>query len=55
VSTFAGRGLAQLEDQMCDFGVNGLSDNTSPDRVDALVWEISELFAPRPMPRVRML
>ena len=46
---------AELEDQMCDFGVNGLSDNTSPDRLDALVWAVTELTTPRPMPRVRML
>jgi len=48
--------FAELEDQMCDFGVNGLSDNISPDRVDALVWAVTELTAPaRPQPRVRML
>ena len=47
---------AELEDQMCDFGVNGLSDNTSPDRLDALVWAVTELTTPaRPQPRVRML
>ena len=38
---------AELEDQMCDFGVNGLSDNTSPDRLDALVWAVTELTTPR--------
>jgi len=48
--------MTELEDQMCDFGPGGLSDNTSPDRVDALVWAVSELITPaRPQPRVRML
>jgi len=47
---------AELEDQMCDFGTDGrLSSGGSPDRLDALVWAISELTAPRPMPRVRVL
>ena len=39
----AGR-FAELEDEMCDFGPNGLSDNRSPDRLDALVWAVSELM-----------
>jgi phage terminase large subunit-like protein len=30
--------LQALEDQMCDFGINGLSSGGSPDRLDALVW-----------------
>ncbi|WP_378943692.1 DNA-packaging protein [Mesorhizobium sp. ANAO-SY3R2] len=38
----AGRFTA-LEDEMCDFGPNGLSNGRSPDRVDALVWAIGEL------------
>jgi len=33
----------QLEDQMCDFGPDGLSSGQSPDRLDALVWAISVL------------
>ncbi len=33
-----------LENQMCDFGPEGLSEGRSPDRVDALVWALSELF-----------
>ena len=45
-----------LEDEMCDFGVSGLSSGRSPDRVDALVWAISSLaLAPRGEPRVRGL
>jgi phage terminase large subunit-like protein len=38
-----GRPLRALEDQMCDFGVGGLSDGGSPDRVDALVWAVTAL------------
>ena len=34
--------LAQLEDQMCRFTSSGLADG-SPDRVDALVWALTEL------------
>ena len=48
--------LPELEDEMCDFGLDGLSDGRSPDRLDALVWAISELaLAPRAEPRVRRL
>jgi phage terminase large subunit-like protein len=32
-----------LEDEMCDFGVNGLSSGASPDRLDALVWAITAM------------
>jgi phage terminase large subunit-like protein len=39
----AGR-FPQLEDEMCDFGPNGLSENRSPDRLDALVWAVTELM-----------
>ncbi len=49
-------GFASLEDEMCDFGLNGLSSGRSPDRLDALVWAISHLtFGARPGPRVRSL
>ncbi len=34
----------KLEDQMCDFGRNGLSSGQSPDRLDALVWAVTELL-----------
>ena len=49
----AGR-FAELEDELCDFGPSGLSNGRSPDRVDALVWAISELM-PRwsASPRIR--
>jgi len=33
-----------LEDEMCDFGVDGLSSGRSPDRLDALVWALTELM-----------
>lgn len=48
--------FAALEDEMCDFGVGGLSSGRSPDRLDALVWAISSLaFSPHGEPRVRGL
>lgn len=44
-----------LEDEMCDFGPEGLSSGRSPDRLDALVWAVTHLaLGPRaPAPRVR--
>lgn len=46
----------ELEDQMADFGRDGLSGGASPDRVDALVWAISELMLRGGVPpRVRKL
>jgi phage terminase large subunit-like protein len=45
-----------LEDEMCDFGLNGLSSGHSPDRLDAMVWAVAHLtFAASPGPRMRML
>ena len=44
-----------LEDEMCDFGMSGLSSGASPDRLDALVWAVTELFTRGVGPRVRML
>ena len=45
-----------LEDQMCDFGPDGLSSGASPDRLDALVWALTELvLARRGEPQIRML
>jgi phage terminase large subunit-like protein len=45
-----------LEDEMCDFAVDGLSSGRSPDRVDALVWAITALtFGAKDGPRVRGL
>lgn len=48
--------LPRLEDEMCDFGLDGLSDGRSPDRLDALVWALGELaLRPAREPRVRRL
>ena len=48
--------LAELEDEMCDFGVDGLSSGRSPDRLDALVWAVTELAQrPASAPRVRAM
>jgi len=45
-----------LEDEMCDFGIDGLSSGRSPDRLDALVWAVSALsFGAKRGPRVRGL
>jgi phage terminase large subunit-like protein len=41
---------------MCDFGLAGLSSGRSPDRLDALVWALTELMlGPRAEPRLRVL
>jgi phage terminase large subunit-like protein len=46
--------FAALEDEMCDFGLDGLSSGRSPDRLDALVWALTALsFGARAEPRVR--
>ena len=43
-----------LEDEMCDFGPNGLSSGRSPDRLDALVWALAAVMLTREgKPRVR--
>ncbi len=39
----AGR-FAELEDQMCDFGPDGLSSGRAPDRLGALVWALTALL-----------
>jgi phage terminase large subunit-like protein len=50
------RRFPALEDEMCDFGPNGLSDNRSPDRLDALVWAVSELMPDwGAVPKVRQI
>jgi phage terminase large subunit-like protein len=49
----AGR-FIELEDQMCDFGPDGLSSGRSPDRLDALVWALTALVLDgQGEPRVR--
>ena len=46
--------FAALEDQMCDFGPEGLSSGRSPDRLDALVWALTALLLEgQSEPRVR--
>jgi phage terminase large subunit-like protein len=51
-----GRPLVELEDQMCNFGLDGLASGRSPDRLDALVWAVTELTArPWQGPRIRRL
>jgi phage terminase large subunit-like protein len=46
----------ELEDQMCDFGPDGLSGGGSPDRLDALVWALTELMLREAgEPRIRRL
>jgi phage terminase large subunit-like protein len=41
-----GNEFKELEDQMCEFSIDNIrNENTgSPDRVDALVWGLTELF-----------
>ncbi len=53
---FHARTFAALEDEMCDFGPDGLSGGRSPDRLDALVWALTALAGPGlATPRVRGL
>jgi phage terminase large subunit-like protein len=45
-----------LEDEMADFGLQGLSSGRSPDRLDALVYAVTELAVkPQREPRIRSL
>jgi phage terminase large subunit-like protein len=39
----AGSSFALLEDEMCAFGLDGLAGGGSPDRLDAMVWAVTEL------------
>ncbi len=44
----------ELEDEMCDFALGGLSSGRSPDRLDALVWALTALMLTKEgKPRVR--
>jgi phage terminase large subunit-like protein len=45
----------ELEDEMCDFGLDGLSNGRSPDRLDALVWAVTHLGFGGSGPRIRTL
>ncbi len=48
--------LPGLEDELCDFGPDGLSGRTSPDRLDALVWALTHLMlGQRAEPRIRRM
>lgn len=49
--------FAPLEDEMVNFSANGMVGDRSPDRVDALVWALTELFpsitkAIKPLPKL---
>jgi len=48
-------GLFALEDELCAFGPDGKADGHSPDRVDALVWALTELVLNEQRPRIRGL
>lgn len=48
-------GLTALEDELCAFGPDGKADGHSPDRVDALVWALTEVLMGGQGPRVRVL
>lgn len=53
---YHGGQFKELEDQMCDFGLDGLSGGRSPDRVDALVWALTDLLlSGKTVPLVRKL
>lgn len=48
--------FADLEDEMCDLAADGRANGHSPDRVDALVWALTELMlSDAPPPRLRSL
>jgi phage terminase large subunit-like protein len=48
--------FVELETEMCAFGADGLAQGKSPDRLDALVWAITELMlAPKRTPGIRSL
>nr|WP_321458536.1 terminase family protein [uncultured Cohaesibacter sp.] len=48
--------MAELEDEMCDFGLDGLSSGKSPDRLDAMVWAVTHLcLNDRSQPKVRSI
>ena len=42
-------------DHLCMMTVDGYKGPGSPDRADAMVWAMTELFRPRAEPRVRVL
>lgn len=48
-------GLTALEDELCALGPDGKADGHSPDRLDALVWALTELLLNEKRPRLRGL
>ena len=44
-----------LEDQMCAFGADGRANGQSPDRLDALVWALTDLMLSAGQPGIRTL
>ncbi len=46
-------GLTALEDEMCALTPSGRANGHSPDRVDALVWALTELLLDGQGPRIR--
>ena len=44
-----------LEDELCGITHGGGYEGPgrSPDRADAMVWALTELFRPQPEPRIR--
>jgi phage terminase large subunit-like protein len=46
--------MPALEDEMVAFGPDGLADGRSPDRLDALVWAVTELAVAREGGRTRV-
>lgn len=44
-----------LEDQLCAMTYKGYEGEGSPDRLDAMVWAMEELFRPRREPRITLL
>ncbi len=48
--------LAALEEQMLAFAATGLAGGRSPDRLDALVWAVTDLMiTPAPLPSIRII
>ncbi len=48
--------LPELEDEMCAFTPTGLEGGKSPDRLDAMVWALTELMlGAQGVPRIRTL
>jgi phage terminase large subunit-like protein len=50
----AGR-FPALEDELTAMTCAGFEGGGSPDRADAMVWALGDLFKPRAEPRIRML